>query len=151
MASLSDQCKLFLFLRTVAIAARQWNLAFQNLGRSSNAQGPLCLQADDGFLEALLSFVVSIPMADIWQDDAWREQQRRLLEAQFGPNEVESLAQNAVLPLQQEAAEGSEDPLMWVQAKELRELQVGNLQLPGCMRQGELVGTCIRCRGRSCR
>eukprot|EP00891_Asterochloris_glomerata_P007978 jgi/Astpho2/7978/Aster-x0337 len=80
--------------------------------------------ADDGFLEALLSFVVSIPMADIWQGDAWREQQRRLLEAQFGPHEVESLAQNAVLPLQQEAVDGSEDPLMWVQAKELRELQI---------------------------
>ena len=69
--------------------------------------------------------MVSIPMADIWQGDAWREQQRRLLEAQFGPHEVESLAQNAVLPLQQEAVDGSEDPLMWVQAKELRELQVG--------------------------
>ena len=109
------------------------------------------LQADDGFLEALLSFVVSIPMADIWQDDAWREQQRRLLEAQFGPHEVESLAQNAVLPLQQEAADGNEDPLMWVQAKELRELQVGGSHLPGCTIQGKLVGTCIRCRRRSCR
>ena len=74
--------------------------------------------------------MVSIPMADIWQDDAWREQQRRLLEAQFGPHEVESLAQNAVLPLQQETADGSEDPLMWVQAKELRELQVGSSHLP---------------------
>ena len=77
--------------------------------------------------------MVSIPMADIWQDDAWREQQRRLLEAQFGPHEVESLAQNAVLPLQQEAADGSEDPLMWVQAKELRELQVGTSHLLGCI------------------
>ena len=79
-------------------------------------------------------------MADIWQDDAWREQQRRLLDAQFGPHEVESLAQNAVLPLQQEAVDGSEDPLMWVQAKELRELQVGGSQLLGCMRSRGLIG-----------
>lgn len=46
--------------------------------------GEMDFQADDGFLEALLSFVLCIPTADIWQDSAWREQQRRLLNAQFG-------------------------------------------------------------------
>ena len=35
-----------------------------------------------------MSFVVSVPMADVWQDDAWRDQQLRLLTAQFGPKEV---------------------------------------------------------------
>lgn len=29
--------------------------------------GPLDFQADDGFLEAMLSFTVSVPMADVWQ------------------------------------------------------------------------------------
>ncbi len=29
--------------------------------------GPLDFQADDGFLEAILSFTVSVPMADVWQ------------------------------------------------------------------------------------
>ena len=96
--------------------------------------------------------MVSIPMADIWQDDAWREQQRRLLEAQFGPHEVESLAQNAVLPLQQEAADCSEDPLMWVQAKELRELQVGTSHLLGCIEpQGTDKGPASDSQSRSCR
>ena len=57
------------------------------------------------------------------QDEAWREQQRRLLTAQFGPREVESLAMNSVLPLalpEQEALR----PLGWVQERELYELQV---------------------------
>lgn len=48
-------------------------------------------QADDGFLEAVLQFVVALPLADVWQDAAWREQQRRLLTAQFGPREVAAL------------------------------------------------------------
>ncbi len=53
------------------------------------------------------------------QDVAWREQQRRLLTAQFGPREVESLAMNAVLPLQSE--EGfTGTPLRWVQERELK-------------------------------
>ena len=81
------------------------------------------MQADDGFLEAILSFVVSIPMADVWQDDAWREQQRRLLTAQFGPKEVESLSMNAVLPIDVDARR-SAAPLEWMQTKELYELQV---------------------------
>ena len=75
--------------------------------------GELDFQADDGFLEAILSFTVSIPLADVWQDGAWREQQRRLLMAQFGPREVESLAMNAVLPLS--AKQGQEQPLRWMQ------------------------------------
>jgi len=86
--------------------------------------GEMDFQADDGFLEAILSFVVSIPTADIWQDEAWREQQRRLLTAQFGPKEVESLATNAVLPIQESFVDSDADPLQWIQEKELRELEV---------------------------
>lgn len=89
--------------------------------------GEMDFQADDGFLEAILSFVVSIPTADIWQDEAWREQQRRLLTAQFGPKEVESLATNAVLPIQESFVEADADPLQWVQEKELRELEVSGM------------------------
>ncbi len=33
------------------------------------------------------------------QDKPWREQQRRLLSAQFGPKEVERLAVNEMVPL----------------------------------------------------
>ena len=58
---------------------------------------PLDLMTDEAFLEALLSFISSLPTADIWQDRAWQEQQRRLLNAQFGPREVEGLAVNAVV------------------------------------------------------
>ena len=86
------------------------------------------VQADDGFLEAILSFAVSVPMADVWQDDAWRAQQRRLLTAQFGPKEVESLSMNAVLPMDV-SGQFTAHPLEWMQAKELHELQVGTLQL----------------------
>ncbi|KAL0018632.1 hypothetical protein WJX77_009530 [Trebouxia sp. C0004] len=86
--------------------------------------GEMDFQADDGFLEAILSFVVSIPTADIWQDEAWRQQQRRLLTAQFGPKEVESLATNAVLPMQESFVDSDADPLQWIQEKELRELEV---------------------------
>ena len=89
--------------------------------------GEMDFQADDGFLEAILSFVVSIPTADIWQDEVWREQQRRLLTAQFGPKEVESLVTNAVLSLQDSLVEADVDPLAWVQQKELRELEVDPL------------------------
>ena len=85
--------------------------------------GEMDFQADDGFLEAILSFVVSIPTADIWQDEAWRQQQRRLLTAQFGPKEVESLATNAVLPIQ-DTVDPDGDPLQWVIEKELHELEV---------------------------
>lgn len=58
---------------------------------------PLDFTTDEGFLEALLSFVNSLPTMDVWQDRAWQEQQRRLLTAQFGPREVESLAINAAI------------------------------------------------------
>ena len=58
---------------------------------------PLDLMTDEAFLEALLSFVSSLPTSDIWQDRPWQEQQRRLLTAQFGPREVEGLAVNAVV------------------------------------------------------
>ena len=53
------------------------------------------------------------------QDVAWREQQRRLLTAQFGPREVESLAMNAVLPLDTENG-FTGTPLRWVQERELK-------------------------------
>ena len=94
--------------------------------------GEMDFQADDGFLEAILSFVVSIPTADIWQDEAWREQQRRLLTAQFGPKEVESLATNAVLPIQDSIVDADADPLQWVQEKELKELEVSMHACFGC-------------------
>ena len=58
---------------------------------------PLDLMTDEAFLEALLTFMNSLPTADIWQDRAWQNQQHRLLNAQFGPKEVESLAINAVV------------------------------------------------------
>lgn len=53
------------------------------------------------------------------QDAAWREQQRRLLTAQFGPREVESLAMNAVLPLDTEEGFAG-TPLLWVQEREMK-------------------------------
>lgn len=66
--------------------------------------------------------MVSIPMADVWQDDAWREQQRKLLTAQFGPKEVEVLSMNAVLPITLQS-EDQRWQLEWMQCKELHELQ----------------------------
>jgi len=55
------------------------------------------------------------------QDAAWREQQRRLLTAQFGPREVESLAMNSVLPLDDEAGFAAMLPLLWLQQREMQE------------------------------
>lgn len=98
------------------------------------------MQADDGFLEALSSFILSIPTADIWQDQAWRQQQAKLLSAQFGPKEVESLAMNTVLPIPG-LNEAHVDPLQWVQEKELRELQVSQ-SIPLCRH--------LLCRQQSC-
>jgi hypothetical protein len=85
--------------------------------------GALDLMTDEAFLEALLSFITSIPTADVAQDRPWRQQQRRLLAAQFGPREVESLAVNAIVPLPGEEVEG-EGPLDWVVEKEARNLEV---------------------------
>lgn len=68
------------------------------------------LQTDEAFLEALLSFFTSIPTADVHQDRPWRQQQRRLLAAQFGPREVESLAVNAIVPTPGEEEEGEGEP-----------------------------------------
>lgn len=56
---------------------------------------PLHLQTDEVFMESLLSFLSSLPISDVWQDEAWQDQQYRLLTAQFGPKEVEALAVNA--------------------------------------------------------
>ena len=116
--------------------------------------GEMDFQADDGFLEAILSFVVSIPTADIWQDEAWREQQRRLLTAQFGPKEVESLATNAVLPIQESFVDADADPLQWIQEKELHELEVLPLLLVHNLSKLHLLCTvsmslvrCIPCPG----
>ena len=50
--------------------------------------GELDFQADEAFLEALMAFALSVPAADVLQDAAWEARQRRLLTAQFGPNEV---------------------------------------------------------------
>ena len=36
----------------------------------------------------MVTFALSVPLADIWQDRAWARQQQRLLTAQFGPDEV---------------------------------------------------------------
>lgn len=59
--------------------------------------GELDFQADEAFLEALVAFVLSIPTADIWQDASWDARQRRLLTAQFGPQEVRDLTINRPL------------------------------------------------------
>jgi hypothetical protein len=56
---------------------------------------------------------------NILQEPAWTEQQRRLLTAQFGPREVESLAMNAVLPLDSQAGFAG-TPLLWVQTREMK-------------------------------
>ena len=76
--------------------------------------GALDLMTDEAFLEALLSFTTSVPTADIWQDRGWREQQRRLLSAQFGPREVESLVVNAALTLPGEEDDGVGELAGWV-------------------------------------
>lgn len=81
------------------------------------------MMTDEAFLEALLAFMTSIPTADVYQDRPWRQQQRRLLAAQFGPREVESLAVNAIVPVAGEEVEG-EGPLDWVVEKETRNLEV---------------------------
>ena len=86
--------------------------------------GEMDFQADNGFLEALMAFVISIPTADIWQDEAWRKQQQRLLTARFGPKEVESLATNAVLSVYESAVNANASPLQWIQEKEEQELSV---------------------------
>ncbi len=54
----------------------------------SSSAGELDFQADEAFLEAMVTFALSVPLADIWQDRAWARQQQRLLTAQFGPDEV---------------------------------------------------------------
>ena len=99
---------------------------------------PLHLQTDEVFMEQLLSFVSSVPTADIWQDDAWQDQQYRLLTAQFGPREVEALAINAPMTAQNSGlnntrSRGSADnlvglslgdnkALLWVREKENQDL-----------------------------
>lgn len=59
-------------------------------------------------------------ISPLLQDAAWREQQRRLLSAHFGPREVESLAMNAVLPLDQDEGCVAGAPLLWVQQREMK-------------------------------
>lgn len=89
---------------------------------------PLHLQTDEIFMEQLLSFLSSVPIADVWQDEAWRDQQYRLLTAQFGPREVEALAINTP-PTSQNKPRGSSENLLsisyddnkalfWVREKE---------------------------------
>ena len=80
-----------------------------------SAAGPMDLQTDEAFLEALLSFITSIPTADVRQDRPWRQQQRRLLAAQFGPREVESLAVNAIVPVAGEEENDEGESEQWGQ------------------------------------
>lgn len=85
---------------------------------------PMDLMTDEAFLEAVLSFLTSVPAGDIWQDKAWQEQQRRLLTAQFGPREVESLAINAaVTPALTEEDLSPASALTWVLQKEAKDLE----------------------------
>lgn len=103
---------------------------------------PLDMMTDEAFLEAVLSFLSSLPTGDIWQDKGWQEQQRRLLTAQFGPREVESLAINAVVVPQAPPAPSGITPgmgglapqgssvqpingnaLLWVLEKEAKDLE----------------------------
>ena len=58
---------------------------------------PTCTQRSSAALHCLSSLL---------QDRPWRQQQRRLLAAQFGPREVESLAVNAIVPAPGEEVEG---------------------------------------------
>ena len=44
----------------------------------------------------MVTFALSVPLADIWQDRAWARQQQRLLTAQFGPDEVAWVRVDAV-------------------------------------------------------
>jgi hypothetical protein len=82
---------------------------------------PLDVMTDEGFLEALLSFLNSLPVADVHQDPAWRDQQQRLLNARFGPREVSFLAVNAVVPAP--GSEVSVGALDWVVEKEAKDLE----------------------------
>ena len=64
--------------------------------------------------------MVALPLADVWQDAAWREQQRRLLTAQFGPREVAALgaaAHSALGAVAADAGSAGSSPLAWVQAR----------------------------------
>lgn len=92
---------------------------------------PLHLQTDEVFMESLLSFISSLPTSDIWQDDAWKDQQYRLLTAQFGPREVEALAINAqVAPSHTRGTSddgstvslNSDPATYWLQQKESQDL-----------------------------
>jgi len=93
---------------------------------------PLHFQTDEVFMESLLSFLSSLPMADIWQDQAWKDQQHRLLTAQFGPKEVEALAINA--QVEQKYVQGSSEDnfradglysgaISWVSEKEEQDMK----------------------------
>lgn len=68
----------------------------------------------------MLQFVIALPLADVWQDAAWREQQRRLLTAQFGPREVAALGaatHSALAGAAADATAAGGRPLAWVQAR----------------------------------
>ena len=82
------------------------------------------------------------------QDAAWREQQRRLLSAHFGPREVESLAMNAVLPLDRDDGSVAGAPLLWVQQ---REMKVSRALPPGHTYPRRLAVALSRCADMHCR
>lgn len=81
--------------------------------------GELDLQTDEQFLEAIIAFAMSLPLADMAQDEVWEERQQRLLGANVGPHELQALALN-LAPVSRRAM----PPLHWVHARELHELQV---------------------------
>ena len=72
------------------------------------------------WLAASRGFLADCIYVSLLQDAAWREQQRRLLSAHFGPREVESLAMNAVLPLDRDEGCVAGAPLLWVQQREMK-------------------------------
>ena len=90
---------------------------------------PLHVQTDEVFMESVLSFLSSLPIADVWQDEAWQDQQYRLLTAQFGPREVEAMAVNANVSKHKfesnendEATGNKEQALYWIIEKENQDL-----------------------------
>lgn len=91
---------------------------------------PLHLQTDEVFMESLLSFISSLPLSDIWQDEVWQDQQYRLLTAQFGPREVEALAINASMSKSKneinanmgESTNKNDMALYWILEKEKQDM-----------------------------
>ena len=54
-----------LLMQTTQALKQSW------LTCASPDAGELDFQADEAFLEAMVTFALSVPLADIWQDRAW--------------------------------------------------------------------------------